>query len=131
MKLYIGGVSQGKSEYVIKSEKHDFIIDEKNYVNYINSDLNNKKIILNHFNLIVRDLIFKNMGETEITNLLDNIFINNPNIIIISDEIGNGIVPMDKRERLYRDITGHLLIGIADKSESVIRIICGIPMVIK
>ena len=50
----------------------------------------------------------------------------NPDVIIISDEIGNGIVPMDAEEREYRERLGRILIRIASESERVERIICGI-----
>ena len=55
----------------------------------------------------------------------------NPDCIIICDEIGNGIVPMDPFERVYRERTGRILISLAENAEEVERIICGIPQKIK
>ena len=52
-------------------------------------------------------------------------------LVIISDEVGNGVVPLQKEDRIYRDLVGNLLIGIASKAERVDRIICQIPQQIK
>ena len=54
-----------------------------------------------------------------------------PDCIIISDEIGNGIVPLDGFEREYRERTGRMLVELADRAEEVIRVICGIGQRIK
>ena len=51
--------------------------------------------------------------------------------MIICDEIGNGIVPLDAFEREYREHTGRILIELAGKADEVVRIICGIQQRIK
>ena len=55
----------------------------------------------------------------------------NKECIIICDEIGNGIVPLDAFEREYREHTGRILIELAGKADEVVRIICGIQQRIK
>jgi adenosyl cobinamide kinase/adenosyl cobinamide phosphate guanylyltransferase len=52
-------------------------------------------------------------------------------IIIISDEIGNGIVPADAFEREYRERTGRILARLASRADEVVRILCGIEQRIK
>lgn len=131
MELYIGGKSQGKAEYVLKNTGYSEIFNEHNYVNLIENKINNKKIIINHIHLIIREMVYENRNEEYIWNFFDRIISDNPDAVIISDEIGNGIVPIDRMERIYRDITGHILVKLAEKADSVIRIICGIAMVIK
>lgn len=54
-----------------------------------------------------------------------------PNWIIISDEVGNGIVPMEKEERAYREVLGRILIEAASKADRVERVICGLGQRIK
>ena len=54
-----------------------------------------------------------------------------PDCIFICDEIGNGIVPMDKQEREYRERVSRLLIRLAEEAETVERIICGMGQKIK
>ena len=51
--------------------------------------------------------------------------------IIISDEIGNGVVPINADDRIYREKYGQLLQELASRSEHVIRIFCGIPEILK
>ena len=49
----------------------------------------------------------------------------------MTDEIGYGIVPMDLFQREYREKTGRICTELAERSEEVYRIICGIGMRIK
>ena len=51
--------------------------------------------------------------------------------VVICDEVGSGIVPMERSGRDLRDACGRLCIALAAEAESVIRMVCGIPMVIK
>lgn len=53
------------------------------------------------------------------------------NSVIISREISSGIVPMDKDERLWRELHGCVLRRLTDESESVTRIFCGLAEVLK
>ena len=51
--------------------------------------------------------------------------------IVISDEVGNGIVPLDPGEREYREGVGRLLTELAARAEEVERVICGIGQKLK
>lgn len=51
--------------------------------------------------------------------------------IVISREIGSGVVPIDPQERLWRERHGALLQKIAAKSTRVTRIFCGLAEVLK
>ena len=55
----------------------------------------------------------------------------NPDCILICDEIGNGIVPIDRFEREYREQVGRILIEVAKRADRVERITCGIGQRIK
>lgn len=55
----------------------------------------------------------------------------NSSAVIIMDEIGCGIVPMEKSERVWRENVGRCGCIIAAKAETVVRMVCGIPTVIK
>ena len=50
---------------------------------------------------------------------------------VIMDEVGCGIVPIDKDERIWRENCGRCGCIIAEKADAVIRMVCGIPAVIK
>lgn len=51
--------------------------------------------------------------------------------IVISTEIGGGVVPIDKTEREHRERAGRLACALAEKADVVIRVSCGIPQIIK
>lgn len=55
----------------------------------------------------------------------------NPEIVIITDEIGCGVVPLEPFEREWREVTGRLCCALAQRAERVERVFCGIPTVIK
>lgn len=52
-------------------------------------------------------------------------------LIIICDEVGGGIVPMDAFERDYRENVGRTACFLAGKADKVLRIVCGIPVELK
>ena len=59
-------------------------------------------------------------------NLAETIYNANPDRILVTDEIGYGIVPMDPFEREYREETGRICCLLAEKSEEIWRVCCGI-----
>lgn len=54
-----------------------------------------------------------------------------PDLIVIADEVGCGIVPDNKFDRAWRDAAGSLLTALASRANTVVRIFCGIPTVLK
>lgn len=69
-------------------------------------------------------------GET-VDDLAEKLIDRNPAAILITDEIGYGIVPIDRMEREYREQTGRVCSKLAAYSEKVYRVLCGIGQVIK
>lgn len=127
MKLIIGGYAQGKLNYVLKRYRlEDYIVFDGGLPADIED--HGKIMILNHFHHWVKERI-RNGGspETEIAALTERF----PDCIIVSDEIGNGIVPIDRTERDYRERTGRLLVELAGQADEVVRVICGIGQKIK
>ncbi len=127
MKLVIGGTAQWKLEYVLL--KHDV---QKNMVwdGVLPNDreLNGNIVIINHLHQWIKNcMVSGGCPEDEIMSFLDC----NEDCIIICDEIGNGIVPIDPFEREYRERTGRILVQLAMRAEEVERIICGIGQKIK
>jgi len=128
MELYIGGCAQGKLDYVKTLYPASLVFENTDDLK------NNRKDgvkILNHLHLIIKQKLISGMEneaiELEIMQLAEKI----PDLVIICNEIGNGIVPMDESERFYREFTGRLLIKIAAKADRVVRILCGLPQIIK
>ena len=130
MDLLIGGRAQGKLALALQRHPDISVLDE----NASLTKLKNQKQecwIWNHFHLFVKARLAEGMDVQNLREFVLGILEECPNVIIISDEIGNGIVPMVKEERLWREETGRLLCKIAEHAENVERVICGIPVKIK
>lgn len=132
MELFIGGMFAGKLEIVKELHKDYFIYQDESF-EALFKIIDNKPdgIIINNFHLIIRKMIFEGISKEEIKSQVELIINSNIPLAIISDEIGNGIVPIEKKERIYRELVGRLLIEIATNSQKVGRITCGILIWIK
>lgn len=126
MKMIIGGAYQGKTEYAkIRYSLNDCdIIDGKN----INSDKISNIACIKNFHLFIKNILEN--GEKPI-DIVKKILHENPEIIIISDEIGNGIIPIEKSDRIWREEVGRTCCYLVKEAEIVIRIIGGLPVILK
>ena len=51
--------------------------------------------------------------------------------VVICSEVGSGVIPISKEDRIFREETGRLLVKLARQAESVVRVVAGIPTAIK
>ena len=51
--------------------------------------------------------------------------------IVVCDEVGCGVIPLEKRDRQAREAIGRLCVLLAKNADRVVRVIAGIPTVIK
>lgn len=51
--------------------------------------------------------------------------------IVIATEIGGGLVPTDREERQRREDAGRLACMLAEKADTVVRVCCGLPQLLK
>ncbi len=51
--------------------------------------------------------------------------------VVIATEVGGGVVPASAKERMAREAAGRLACLLAQKADTVIRVFCGIPTVLK
>ena len=123
MKLIIGGRSQGKLQYAMgKYGVKDWVLADGSLPEA------GEKVMIDHFHLWVRQTMEQGeCPEEQIKKYVEE----HPECIIISDEIGSGLVPVDPFEREYRERTGRILVELAKEAEEVERVICGIGMKIK
>ena len=108
MKLYNGGVFQGQSELAHTENPGAAILDS--------------------FHETVRDAVKNGQDPRELAQRLCE---EQPDAVIVSDEVGCGVVPMLAEERAYREAVGRALCIIAGNSVSVTRVVCGIGVRIK
>ena len=109
MIFIIGGIHQGKTAYAKENFGESYPI-------------------INRYHLQVKEQLKEGKEPlTEAKSLLQG----KENCIIISDEIGYGLVPTDRFERLYRETSGRVNCYFASQAEQVIRVISGIGIRIK
>lgn len=126
MKLVIGGYANGKLDYVLDRPEaqayrvYDGCLPEE--AEWL------EQVIIDHLNLWIKKQLEEQQNPEQ---RLDEFLKQCPDCILISDEIGNGIVPMDAFEREYREKTGRILIELAKQADEVVRVVCGIGQKLK
>ncbi|HET9909016.1 MAG TPA: bifunctional adenosylcobinamide kinase/adenosylcobinamide-phosphate guanylyltransferase, partial [Anaerolineales bacterium] len=80
---------------------------------------------------LVEEAPFKLAIQTEVEGLLDAIRGQEQDWIIISNELGLGLVPPYQMGRVYRDWLGWANQRLAREADQVIFMVAGIPMVVK
>lgn len=51
--------------------------------------------------------------------------------VVVCDEVGSGVIPLEKARRLGREATGRLCCQLAKEATRVVRLVAGIPTVLK
>ena len=117
MIFIIGGVSAGK-------------LDFARTLGYKDSEIGNDFSfpVVYKLNGIIKNNIDNNINSIDFIN---EKLLNSTPSVIICDEVGCGVVPMDKKDRLYRETLGKTATIVAQKSDVVYRVYCGIETKIK
>ena len=108
MKLYIGGAYQGQNE----------LAQAENL---------GAEIFLD-FHETIRAAI---NGSEEPRAFAERFCREHPDCAIAANEVGAGVVPMRKEDRIFREAVGRALCVIAQEAEQVTRCVCGIGVRIK
>lgn len=124
MIFIIGGFAQGKLRFA------KGLINSKEQAEYAGSDFAKifEQKIINKLHIIIKDLI--NAAIDPIEFFQDNMHLLRDKIIIC-DEIGLGVVPIDDGERNWRELTGRVCCIIAQEADEVYRVYSGIPTRLK
>lgn len=120
MKLYIGGSGHGQS---LLAEKETGLKPEPCTAE---SALTAKAI--DHFEEIIKEIV---QQEGDAQAFARKLLQDNPDVVVVSNEIGYGIHPLERVDRLWREQTGRALCILAEGAESVTRVCCGIGQKIK
>lgn len=123
MILITGGAYQGKTAYI--KAHFQYPITDGALCDFEESKTAK---VLNHYHIFVRRLMESGIDAEAFTR---DICFENPDCIVLIDEIGSGIIPMDRQERIWRETVGKTGCILAENAQTVIRLICGIPTAIK
>lgn len=160
MEVYFGGAFQGKLEYVLEKKGCLKVADgagcslkdikEAQVLNHLHLYI--KRLTYKEgaaYNTTVDDTITADYTITADTTaddtitadttakimsaaeIINDIYEANPDIILICDEVGGGIVPLKKEDRIYREAVGRALCCAVKKSDRVERVMCGIGQCFK
>ena len=80
------------------------------------------------YQFLVKRLLEENADVQAFTERLCK---ENPSVVVLINEIGAGIIPLEKSDRIWREETGRSGCLIARNSGEVIRLVCGITTIIK
>ena len=127
MNLVIGGAYQGKLAFAQKEYQLPSPGD------WVDGAICSREEIfscrgINHFHLFVRRMM--EAGE-DVSSLAEELLKKNPQAVVVTTELGCGVVPMEAFDRNYRESCGRLCTKLAENSKRVHRVICGIGMVNK
>ena len=133
MNLIIGGAYQGKLTYAAEnyhlSPDETFDLAKIQTLPVSQDGFPENCRCFFHFEALTKKAAAqKKFSPEEFLKSLPEIFFDS---VIVSREIGSGIVPTDGFERAYREFHGSVLSLLVRRSESVIRIFCGLPEVLK
>ncbi|MCL2750295.1 MAG: bifunctional adenosylcobinamide kinase/adenosylcobinamide-phosphate guanylyltransferase [Coriobacteriia bacterium] len=114
MILIIGGIGSGK---------RSFVMQELGYAEAdISADpLDSSPVLYGLQNLIRKKGALSDELKAQLLNKK----------VVICDEMGSGVVPLDEQERNWRDEVGRAQVSLAAEASMVIRLVCGIPQIIK
>ena len=143
MELYIGGAWQGKLDYVLKKKSRQMqegeqintaeplaaltVLDGETCTVEVRPEMRDAAVI-NHLQLLIQRRL---QAGLPLDCLIEQIYAVNPDMLLICDEVGLGIVPLAKEDRQYREAVGRVLCQAAQQSDVVERILGGIGMRIK
>lgn len=142
MELYIGGYGQGKLDYVLGIHEGENIrvvdggkkagqkpgAEQKIEREHAVGNFGKTITVFYRYHLWVKALLKEGKSPEEET---ERWLKSHENCIIISDEVGNGIVPIKREDREYRERLGRILIEVAARAERVERVICGMGQRLK
>ena len=67
--------------------------------------------------------------ETDLSALADRLTAQYK--VVISTEVGGGVVPVDAAQRAAREAAGRLACLLAEQADTVVRVFCGLPIALK
>ncbi len=124
MELIVGGAYQGKLSYAKALHPEVTWLDGK--------VCTWEELLLGAGVYDFQAFIRREMQEGTLPeDLAKRLLLENPKLVVVSCEVGCGVVPVDAFDREYREKVGRICTELAAGSRRVHRVICGIGTVLK
>lgn len=122
MIMITGGAFQGKRGFAVS----EFVLSERDIFDCSVRSISERSAerCIVHYELAVKQLMIQDIDPIGFTDKLNC-------DILIMNEIGCGIIPLEKSEREWREMTGRAGCIAAERASTVYRVCCGIATVIK
>lgn len=114
MVLIVGGAAQGKLEFARR---------ELGVTAWSEGELGAESCVRG-LHLAVRAL-------EDPREAIDQWLIQHPEGVLICDEVGCGVVPVDREERAWRETVGRVCCELAEQAQAVYRVQCGLGVRLK
>ncbi len=114
MTLIVGGAGQGKLAYALSCLHAD--------ITQVSRDPARPAPII------------ANLEEWHLTHdgdELDAILKSHPDVVLLCREVGCGVCPTDPADRAWREKVGRVCCSLAGRASCVVRLCCGIPVILK
>lgn len=125
MKLIIGGAYQGKREYAVRELG---VAEESIFTCTPDALPDFTAPCLDRFEEFVRYCLDRGLDARQILADRKEQW---RDAVILFREVFSGVVPIDEKTRAWREEAGRTAAALAAQAETVIRMFCGIPQVLK
>jgi adenosylcobinamide kinase/adenosylcobinamide-phosphate guanylyltransferase len=89
-------------------------------------------VLVDCLTLWLNNLMYNNRDiDTETARLEAVLAARQGPVVLVSNEVGSGIVPDNAQARRFRDLQGRLNQRIAARADHVVLLVAGLPMVVK
>ena len=129
MKLVIGGAFQGKLDFAKKMTGKETGWADGAAVS--KEELSACSGVYDFQELVRRWLLLEEKTGTAPEAELEELLQKNPEICIVTNELGYGVVPIEPFDRKWREKTGRICTELASRANEVVRVVLGIGTVIK
>ncbi|MEG0283900.1 MAG: bifunctional adenosylcobinamide kinase/adenosylcobinamide-phosphate guanylyltransferase [Erysipelotrichales bacterium] len=141
---YINEHNDSEMENRIKKHVEQRNSKWQTYEASYNLDVENNKVMLDCLSVFTSNVLFYYAKDVEYINdelfqkvlkhlekEVDYLIENNKEVIIVTNEVGSSLVPINHVERIYRDLLGKINVYAANKCNNVYLVVCGQNIKIK
>jgi len=126
MVLIFGGAYQGKLDYAL--QRFELSREDVHFCKETDTTAPHGKKAVCEIDKWILALV---RADANVAEAMTQFMADNPDAIVICNDVSGGVVPIDATFRKWREEAGRAMGQLAQNSKEVVRLFCGIPTVIK